>query len=142
MSVNAHLLSEQPLEKPDKLIQEYIRLRDQKKAAEDKMDAWLKLNFSNRIKEIEAGLSHHLASMGVESFKTEHGTAFTKTETSVTVADATEFKRHVIGTEDWGLIDFRANKTAVKEFVENNEGLLPPGVNMTQTAIVQVRKPA
>jgi hypothetical protein len=127
---------------PADLIEEFIKLRDGKKAAEDKMKQWLDDHYNARMEQIEAHLMDSLNQLEADSVKTEHGTAFKRIETSVTVATPHDFQRHVIGTQQWELIDFRANKTAVKAFVEANDGALPPGVNMTQTTVLSVRRPS
>jgi hypothetical protein len=50
-----------------------------------------------------------------------------------------EFRRHVIGTEQWDLADWKANKTVVTELVDSDEGV-PPGVNFSAMAGVGIRK--
>lgn len=127
---------------PADLIEEYIKLRDGKKADEEKIKEWVAQKYTARMDQIEAILMDCLNNLDADSLKTDVGTCFKRVETSVTVAVPSEFQRHVIGTQQWELIDFRANKTAVKQFVEENDGSLPPGVNMTQTTVLSVRRPA
>jgi len=71
---------------------------------------------------------------------TKAGTAYKKRWSSATVADKEAFRRHVIGTEDWDLIDWRANKTAVDKTVEENKEP-PPGINYSWGFNVGVRRP-
>lgn len=126
---------------PVELIEKYIKLRDEKKAAEDQIKEVMAAKFIQPMEAIEQELMTCLNLMGVDSMKTAVGTAFRRAEVSVTVADQAAFSRHVIGNEAWNLIDFRANKTGVKAFVEETGGLLPPGINYTTTSVVSVRKP-
>jgi hypothetical protein len=126
---------------PADLIAEYLMLRDKKKDYEVQFKEKMAARFS-RLDVIEAILLDSLNNLGADSLKTEVGTCFKRVETSVTVASPSDFQRHVIGSQEWELIDFRANKTAVKAFVEQHEGALPPGVNMTQTTVLSVRRPA
>ena len=127
--------------KADVLIAEYIALRDGKKAAEEAYKTWVEQNYNRRMGEIEVKLMEQLHAAGVDSFKTKEGTAFKRTETSVTVADGGQFQRFVIGSNLWELIDFRANKTAVKSFLEEHKSL-PPGLNHSETFVVSVRRPS
>lgn len=136
MNVNQNLIGPTPAE----LIAEYVDLRDRKTEATARVAEFMQMNFQQRIDEIELTLLETLNAQGADSIKSAHGTAFKRIETSVTVADASEFKRHVIGTESWDLLDIRANKTAVKGFVEANDGKLPPGINMTQDTVISVRR--
>ena len=88
---------------------------------------------------LEKALLNVLNSLGVDSIKSQRGTVYKKLTTSVTVGDAREFRRHVIGSEEWDLIDWRANKTAVNDLVEQG-GELPPGINRSAFYSVGVRK--
>lgn len=137
----ASITGEAELPAPSELIQEYIHLRDGKKAAEDAIKTWLNNNFNHRMDRIETELMAFLNDAKSDSVKSEHGTAFKRTETSVTVANSSEFSRFVISEELWELIDFRANKTAVKEYLEKTEAL-PPGVNLSAVTVLSVRKPS
>jgi hypothetical protein len=136
MNINQNLIGPTPAE----LIEEYVKLRDRKAEAAARVAEFMQMNFQQRINEIELALLDTLNMQGADSIKSPHGTAFKRVETSVTVADAAEFRRHVIGTEQWDLLDIRANKTAVRDFVENHDGNLPPGINMTQDTVVSVRR--
>lgn len=77
---------------------------------------------------------------GQKSAATDAGTAYITKKVSATIADAAAFKRHVIGAEDWDLIDWRANKTATEQFVKDNNAP-PPGINYSEMNKVGVRKP-
>lgn len=123
------------------LVAEYVRLRDAKNAAEDAIKAWTEENFARRMRVIETQLMAFLNDGKIDSIKTDGGTAFKRTETSITVADQAAFSRYVIGGEHWKLIDFRASKSGVKEFLEEHKEL-PPGVNHTSTTVISVRKPS
>jgi len=127
--------------RPIDLITEYIQLRDRKKAAEEAYKQWVEANINRRLDRIEAELMAFLNDSGTDSIKTANGTAFKRTETSVTVADQKEFSRYVISSEAWGLIDFRASKTGVKEFLEEHQSL-PPGINFIPATVISVRKPS
>jgi hypothetical protein len=125
--------------KPAELVEEYIALRDGKKRAEEVYDEFIKTNFSTRMQEIETMLLSMLNAMGIDSIAGKGGTAYKKLSTSVTVADAREFRRHVIGTENWDLLDWRANKTTVNDLVEKGEPV-PPGVNRSAFLTIGIRR--
>ena len=57
------------------------------------------------MNEIELTLLDQLNQLGVDSVASQEGTAYKKMSTSVTMADAREFRRHVIGGELWDLIE-------------------------------------
>jgi len=125
--------------KPADLVEEYIELRDLKEKFKKNFEAKVAELYGDRMEEIEGQMLNMLNEMGVDSLVSKNGTAFKKIATSVTIADGREFRRHVISGEHWDLIDWRANKTAINELVEN-EKPVPPGVNRNATYVVQFRR--
>ena len=125
--------------KPAELVNEFIKLRDGKKQFEELVAARVEAQFNTRMKEIENQLLDLLNNLGVESIAGKGGTAYKKVSTSVTIADAREFRRHVIGTEGWDLADWRANKTIINEMVEQGQEI-PPGVNRSTFLTIGIRR--
>jgi hypothetical protein len=122
------------------MIAEYIWLRDNRKAEEEKFETWVKDNYSLRMRQIELDLLAFLDTTGGDKFGSEEtGVVYRKVSKSVTIADMQAFQRHVIGIQDFDLIDWRANKTAMTKLVEQHEDL-PPGVNYSEFVTVGVRK--
>ena len=124
---------------PAQLIERYIKLRDEKKANEDRYAVFMKEHFGAPMEEIEIKLLDYLNKTGGDNFAAPAGTVFRKQATSVTVADQREFKRHIIGGELWDLIEWRPAKTAINELVEGGEGL-PPGLNRSVFTTVNIRR--
>ncbi len=125
--------------KPAALVTEYIQLRDAKKRFEELAVEKSRELYGLRMEEIEAQLLDLLNNLGIESIAGKGGTAYRKVSTSVTIADAREFRRHVIGNEAWDLADWRANKTVINDMVEAGE-TIPPGVNRTTFASIGIRR--
>lgn len=125
--------------KPADVIEEFIKLRDQKKVADETYKAWCKQNYDDQMDKIESWLLDQLNKLGLDNFAAPSGTAYKKLTTSVTVADQREFQRHVIGSEQWELADWRANKTVIGDMVEKGEQL-PPGVNYSSFFTVGIRR--
>lgn len=128
-----------PGKTPARLVEEFIELRDERRRFDSEYARLLETNYTAPMKEIEMQLLDILNQSEVEGIRTKAGTAYKKLSTSVTIADASEFRRHVIGSEEWDLIDWRANKTAVNERVDSGE-TLPPGVNRTAFYTIGIRK--
>lgn len=124
---------------PAEMVAEYIELRDNKKNTDDQYAEYVKLNFTNRMEEIELKLLDFLNKSGGNNLSTPSGTVLKKLATSVTVADGREFRRHVIGGELWDLIEWRPAKTAINDLVEAGEPL-PPGLNRTVFKTVNIRR--
>ena len=55
------------------------------------------------------------------------------------IEDVAAFQRHVIGAADYDALDWRANKTAVRERLDKDEAI-PPGLVWSKFATVGIRK--
>ena len=125
--------------KPADLVEEFIKLRQDKQQVEKAFEEKMAELYGNRMEEIKVILLNTLNAMGIDSLAGKSGTAFKSTVVSVTTADMREFRRHVIGGEQWDLVDWRPNKTAINELVDQNEPL-PPGINRTVMQTVNIRR--
>lgn len=123
----------------DDYVAQYVKLRDFLKKETDAFDERLK-PYNDAMKLFEAQLGQKMLDDGVESFKTEHGTAYKTSTMSVRIADKDSFVRYVIGEQAWGLVDFRPLKEGVKEFMDENGATPPPGVDITFVTNVRVRR--
>lgn len=116
----------------------YIRMRDkeaEEKAAYDAKVAPLK----EKREQLEAKLLEAFQKTGVDSIKTEFGTAYTSTRTTASVADRDTFMSFVIKNQEWALLECRASKTAVEDYKAANEDI-PPGVNLRVERVVNIRR--
>lgn len=128
-----------PAMKMDELVKTYIKLRSKK--------SQLKKEFDNEVAKIdelqdkiEALMLVRFQELGMESVKTDEGTAYVAVRSSASLADADAFKAFCLQQEDpFTFIDVRVNKSAVTQFKEAMGGELPPGVNFTATRVVNFR---
>lgn len=121
-------------------IRQYRAVRDEIKKLDEEHESFMK-DRRALLAWLGSDLLHMLNATNQDSAKTKEGTAYITTQVSATLEDAEAFRRHVIGTESWGLLDWRANKTAVKEFVAEHGGEAPPGVAYNPIRTVGVRAP-
>jgi hypothetical protein len=123
---------------PAMLIQRYIALRDEVaelkaefKAAEDAR--------KNEMAEIESMLKTIMGDLGMESVRTESGTAYLKEATFVTTADKTAFLEYIRENERWDLLDIRGSKSNIQDYMlEEND--LPPGIDLRRELTVGIRR--
>jgi hypothetical protein len=90
--------------------------------------------------KIEGVLQQFLDKTGQTNGSCKTGTFYSTTRYSVTISDKQEFQRHVIGTEAWDLIDWKANVQAARDF-EKEEKTPLPGVTISAIAKIGVRRP-
>jgi hypothetical protein len=124
----------------DKMIQSYVALRDRKRAIEAKHKEEL-APYAKVMGEIEAKMLAHMQKLGTNSVNTDAGTAYQITKPSATIRDGAAFRQWVVETAAFGIVDWRANANAVSEYIEDNGGALPPGVNFSTRTTVNFRRP-
>lgn len=122
----------------DAVIERYVALRDKRKEIEERHKAELS-PFKDAMAKIENVLLGRMNEMGVDSVKSKHGTAYKSETTTVSVADWDSYLQFVQATESWHMLERRAAKTAVNEYVEQNDDV-PPGLNITRAVSVNFRR--
>ncbi len=119
-------------------INQYVALRD-KIAALDKAHKEKLAPFREMLDTLGGVLLTHLSNIAADSVATPSGTVYRTIKNSATIADGAAFWSFVESQNAWDLIDKKANVTAVKEFIEQNN-TPPPGVNFTSVSTVGVRR--
>lgn len=122
----------------DDLIDRYIKLRDKKKQLKDEYEAKV-APYDAAMDKIENLMLTKMQEQGLKSMPTSAGTAYIQTRTSATVADRELFKDWCENTDNWHLIDLRAQKTAIDAYKEEHDDL-PPGINYNQQVVVNIRR--
>jgi hypothetical protein len=124
--------------KLSELIEKYIEIRDKKAQLKVDYDA-KKLKMDNALDKIEAVILKTFDANGMDSAKTENGTAYASRFVTATVADPDVFMQHVIATEAWYMIEKRCSKVGVEQYrAEHDE--VPPGINWREERVVNVRR--
>jgi len=124
--------------KLSELVGKYIELRDKKSQFKAEYDAKV-AKIDDALEKIEGTLLKTFDTAGMDSVKTEAGTAYTTTRSSASVADKDAFLQHIKANDDWQLMEIRAAKTAVEQYKEANDDL-PPGVNWREERVVNIRR--
>jgi len=119
----------------------YIQLRDKKAQMKSDFDASV-APINEKMDKLEAKLLDVFNKTGMDSVKTEHGTAYTAVRTTASVADREAFMEFVKANEEWSLLEVRAAKTAIEQFRDNNDNELPPGINIRSERVVNIRRSA
>jgi phage host-nuclease inhibitor protein Gam len=119
----------------------YIQLRDKKAEMKAEFDASI-APLNDKMEKLEAKLLDVFNKTGMDSVKTEHGTAYTAVRTTASIADREAFMEFVKANEEWSLLEVRASKTAIEQFRDSNNDELPPGVNIRSERVVNIRRSA
>jgi hypothetical protein len=119
----------------------YIQLRDKKAQMKSEYEAAV-APVQEKMDKLEAKLLEAFNTTGMDSVKTEFGTAYATTRSTASVADKDSFLAFVKAHEEWSLLEIRASKTAVDQFRSANDNTLPPGINIREERVVNVRRSA
>lgn len=122
----------------DHRIQQYIKLRDLIKEEDNAHKEKMK-PYREALDTLNSVILDLLNKSGGDSIKTKFGTAYKTVKRSASLEDADEFMKFVISTQSWELMERKVNVTAAEAFADEN-GKLPPGVKMSSTAVVGVRR--
>lgn len=125
----------------DALIAENFKLEDMIKQAQARFDELAKPH-KERIKEIEDALFARLSQRGADSTKTESGTAYisnlasVKIESSESLFDFAAENWESMGPE----IKLSIGIKAVREWMDNHEGQLPPGISLSKYSRLNIKR--
>lgn len=122
----------------DQLVDHYVRLRDKLKEADD---AHKKKTSHARehLMLLNNKLLERLNEVGGDAVKTPHGTAYRTSRNTASIADGEAFREYVMTNEAFDLLDWKANSTAVADFIGEHQ-VPPPGINFSTAFTVGVRR--
>lgn len=123
---------------PGQATEAYIKLRDKKKEKDDAHKESLKPLVS-MMDQIEAGLLEFINASGANSIASDAGTAYKSVQVSASVEDKAAFIAFVKETDQFEALDIKANKTFVKEYMDENQEV-PPGVKVSQMQTIGVQR--
>ena len=124
----------------DKLAKIYRKLRSKIADLTQEYDTQVEI-LKAQQEEIKNAMKDQMKTMGVTSVRTTEGTVVLSVKTRYSTQDWDEFKKFVIAHEAIELLEKRIAQTNMKQFLEENPGVVPPGLNSTSEFDISVRKP-
>lgn len=91
--------------------------------------------------EVANAMKDQMLAMGVTSVRTPHGTIVMQTKTRYSTQDWDSFKRFVVEHDAVDLLEKRIAQSNMAQFLSENPGVVPPGLNTFSEYDVSVRKP-
>lgn len=135
-------MSEVPDEKIDMELRtgQFVKLRDLKAEMAERHKKEME-PINEAMEALKGILSAGMDQLNVESVKTSCGTVSFSSKATASLADKQAFWTHVVTSGAFDLLDYKANVTAVTDYIEKNNGNAPPGVNYSVFRDVGVRRP-
>ena len=91
--------------------------------------------------QVSIAMRDQLKSLGINSVRTDHGTVTMVKKTAYYTQDWDSFKNFVLENQAVDLLERRIAQRNMTQFLEENPGLVPPGLNAESKFDVSVRKP-
>ena len=124
----------------DRLAKVYRKLRGKITELTQEYDTAVEL-LKGQQDEIKNAMKDQMKALGVTSVRTLEGTVVLSVKTRYSTQDWDEFKKFVIAHEAIELLGKRIAQTNMAQFLEENPGLVPPGLNSSSEYDISVRKP-
>ena len=130
-------LSEVPF---DKLIKIYRKIKEHMDTLTQAYDTQLE-ELKAQQEQIKFALKDQMKANGQTSVKTSFGTVSLVTKTRYSTQDWDSFKRFVVEHEVVDLLEKRIAQANMARFIDENPGLVPPGLNSMSEFEIRVTKP-
>jgi len=125
----------------DKLAKVYRKMRDQISELTKEYDTQVEL-LKAQQEEIKSAMKDQMQALGVTSVRTDQGTVVLSVKTRYSTADWDSFKKFVMEHDALDLFEKRIAQLNMKQFLEENPGVVPPGLNSNSEYDISVRKPS
>lgn len=120
----------------DTLCKIYMKMR----AKVSELDAQI-ATIKEQQEQVSIAMRDKMKDLGVNSLRTDHGTVTMLKKTRYYTQDWDSFKNFVLENQAVYLLERRIAQTNMTQFLEENPGLVPPGLNAETKLDVSVRKP-
>ena len=123
----------------EKRVKLFIKTRAAKSAAQKEFDEQEE-QFKQIMQACEGSMLRDADAQGVTGFSTPWGTTYAAETAKYSVADENAFYTFVSTSGDLDFFERRVSSTHVQQWMEQNGGNLPPGLNSFRERVMRVRK--
>lgn len=123
----------------DKIVGAYIKMRDDLDAERKKFKE-LEKDRKAQMAKVEDHILKLCYDQGVESFATKHGTAFKKKKDFISVKNWDAALDFILTNDLRHMLTKSVAKAAAKEFMEENNNQLPPGLEYGAVTEIGIRR--
>ena len=125
----------------DKLAKIYRKMRDRVSELTREYDTEVELIKAQQA-DVAAAMKEQMQALGVTSVRTDQGTVVLSVKTRYSTSDWDSFKSFVVEHDALDLFEKRIAQTNMKQFLDENPGVVPPGLNSNAEYDISVRKPS
>ena len=125
----------------DRLAKIYRKMRDRISELTREYDTEVETIKAQQA-EIVTAMKAQMQALGVTSVRTDQGTVVLSVKTRYSTSDWDSFKSFVVEHDALDLFEKRIAQTNMKQFLDENPGVVPPGLNSNAEYDISVRKPS
>jgi arsenate reductase-like glutaredoxin family protein len=123
----------------DKLVRVYIKMREKREALTREYDTAYEA-ISEKMRLVKNELLDQMRSANVESIRTTEGLVYRTVSKKYWTSDWDNFYSFIMEHNIPQVLEKRVHQNNLKEFLENNPDLLPPGMNVDSEYSVTVQR--
>jgi hypothetical protein len=123
----------------DKLVTVYVKMRDKRAKLlreYEEQDGAVK----EQMEVIEAKLLELCKAIGADSLKTQHGTVIRTVKTRYWTGDWASMHKFIMEHNMPELLEKRISQTTMKQLLDENPDMMPPGMNVDSRYAVTIRR--
>lgn len=124
--------------KISELVQKYVEVRDKKAQMESEHKAKI-AKVDEVLDKIEAALLKTFDTAGMDSVRTEFGTAYSSSRTTASIADPDAFMTFCKENNAWHMLQKRVAQSAVEQYKDEHQDV-PPGINLRVERTIGIRR--
>lgn len=122
----------------NKVVKVHLKIRNRRAELKREFEAQDK-GLKEQQEKLEAVLLHHLSTTESESIRTDAGTFYRQKETIPSAADWGAFYDWIKEHDAFDALERRIKRTFITDYMDENDGQLPPGVNVFSRYVIRVR---
>jgi hypothetical protein len=123
----------------DKMVKAYIKMRDHRSELKTQYEA-TDAEVKEQMDSIEKELLELCKTTGTDGLKTQFGTVSRSIKTRYDATDWAAMHKFILDNQAPDLLERRIAQRAIKEFIESNPELMPPGLNVTSQYAITVTR--
>ncbi len=123
----------------DKLVRAYIKMREKREELTRTYDTEYE-SISEKMRLVKNALLDQMKSANVESIRTTEGLVYRTMSKKYWTSDWDNFYNFIMEHNIPQVLEKRVHQTNLKEFLESNPDLLPPGLNVDSEYSVTVQR--
>jgi len=123
----------------DKLVRVYIKMREKREELTRTYDTEYE-SISEKMRLVKNALLDQMKSANVESIRTTEGLVYRTMSKKYWTSDWDNFYNFIMEHNIPQVLEKRVHQTNLKEFLESNPDLLPPGLNVDSEYSVTVQR--